>query len=63
MHKVHHIIVRDEIFGAAIEVVVTPAPDGVGHDREFSNLTAARRYASRLSAATNWPVHDLCEDA
>lgn len=60
----HRIIVRDEIFGAAIEVIVTPAPAGVGHDREFSSLTAARKYASQLSAATSWTVHDLVgEDA
>jgi hypothetical protein len=57
----HQIVIRWEVFGAAIEVIISPTPAGVGHDREFRSLSEARHYATELSAATGWRIADLVE--
>ena len=53
----HVITIEPEPFGA-VDVRVVPAPDGPGHDQEFSTYPAAVEYAERLSSATGWPVAD-----
>lgn len=53
----HRIIIADEVFGG-VDVTVIPAPDGPGHDREFRRHEAAHAYATKLAAATGWPIED-----
>jgi len=59
----HTILIKHEIFDdRIIEVTVQPPPAGIGHDREFFSLPAAREYADRLAEATGWELRDLCGD-
>lgn len=52
----HTIIVEDEVFGSGFGVRVTPAPEGIGHDRGLATLPEAEEYAARLAKATLWPI-------
>ncbi|MHA3840490.1 hypothetical protein ACX0GZ_04635 [Sphingomonas aestuarii] len=57
------IVVREEAFGAAFEVVVLPTPAGVGHDCEFPTYAAALEYGERLSRTLGWKLHDQVGDS
>lgn len=53
------ILIEDEEFGFSIDVIVIPAPEGVGHNREFQDYGAALEYAQELRRVTGWPLRDL----
>ena len=55
----HVITIEREPFGSEIDVRVSPSPEGVGHDRGFRCVCAARAYARGLGSATGWAVVDL----
>jgi hypothetical protein len=56
------VVVDYEVFGHGYTVMVKPVPIGVHYDRHFRWPAEAREYAERLSAATGWPISDLCDD-
>ncbi|MBR0551743.1 hypothetical protein [Stakelama marina] len=58
----HTITIQREAFGSEIDVRVSPSPEGVGHDRGFRCVCAARAYARGFGSATGWPVVDLTLD-
>ena len=59
----HRIIVRLEIWGSNVDVVIQPPLIGEDFDREFATVSEARAYAAGLSERSGIPVLDELADA